>query len=458
MWRFLFTTQASDDLGLLTRTLPVARELAHRGHQVAFCNPAAAPRKLIAEAGFDNFPLKHPLDFLAGRLAARQLNLPGLFRLFQSGQLQREYGGLFRFGRQLLRAIPTQFAAPTTQLWSVDHLFAVAGALNENFVRVECEALLALIADYQPDVVVDSWNPYACLAARAAHTPLATILQADMHPASRGFIWWKEPPSDLPSPAPVFSKILADYHLPPIRKTEELFVGDVTLIVGTPETDPLPETAGVTYVGPLVWQKAEPQLPEWFSTLRLDQPVVWVYSGNPQYLPVKTPLDGETILRVCIAALATEDLQVILTTGHHALPKGVQPLPPNFRYAAYVPGLAMARRSDVLIHHGGYGSCQTGLCTGTPAVIIPTYSERESNARRVAAAGAGEFLVPGGNPYGALWGKWGVRAEELRAKVRQVLTDPAYRRNAHRISEKMQTYGGASAAARLIENLAGSTG
>ena len=47
MPRFLFTTLASDDLGLLARTLPVARELKQRGHQVAFCNPAAAPRKLF---------------------------------------------------------------------------------------------------------------------------------------------------------------------------------------------------------------------------------------------------------------------------------------------------------------------------------------------------------------------------------------------------------------------------
>lgn len=43
MARFLFTLQISDDLGLLTRSLPIARELAGRGHEVAFCNPARAP-------------------------------------------------------------------------------------------------------------------------------------------------------------------------------------------------------------------------------------------------------------------------------------------------------------------------------------------------------------------------------------------------------------------------------
>jgi UDP:flavonoid glycosyltransferase YjiC (YdhE family) len=48
----------------------------------------------------------------------------------------------------------------------------------------------------------------------------------------------------------------------------------------------------------------------------------------------------------------------------------------------------MAERSDLLIHHGGYGSCQTGRLCGKPAAIVPTYAERERNPRRVAALGA----------------------------------------------------------------------
>jgi UDP:flavonoid glycosyltransferase YjiC (YdhE family) len=54
MNRYLFTTLPSNDLGLLTRSLPIARELRNRGHQIAFCSPAKAPNKLISEAGFDN--------------------------------------------------------------------------------------------------------------------------------------------------------------------------------------------------------------------------------------------------------------------------------------------------------------------------------------------------------------------------------------------------------------------
>ncbi len=49
MTRLLFTTLPTDDLGLLTRSLPIARELAEHGHQVVFCSPAKAPSRLIAE-------------------------------------------------------------------------------------------------------------------------------------------------------------------------------------------------------------------------------------------------------------------------------------------------------------------------------------------------------------------------------------------------------------------------
>ncbi len=128
-------------------------------------------------------------------------------------------------------------------------------------------------------------------------------------------------------------------------------------------------------------------------------------------------------------------------------------MPANFRHAAYVPGLVMAERSDVLIHHGGYGSCQTGLYAGKPAVIIPTYSERESNARRIAALGAGAIV-----PVERVAGKKHVRAADVRAAVTRVLTDPSFEASARRMGERLRTYGGAEHAAHLIERFSRQAG
>jgi UDP:flavonoid glycosyltransferase YjiC (YdhE family) len=111
----------------------------------------------------------------------------------------------------------------------------------------------------------------------------------------------------------------------------------------------------------------------------------------------------------------------------------------------------MAERSDLLIHHGGYGSCQTGLFTGTPSLAIPTFSERESNARRIAAVGAGDFVLPSADVSGK---KKHVCDSEVREKVNRILSDPSFKKNSMRMSEKIRSYGGASYAASLIEDFA----
>jgi len=441
MTKFLFTTLPTNDLGLLTRSLPIAAELAAHGHTIVFCSPAKAPSRLIADAGFVNLLPKHPLYDLIGM----DRSLSGLATFIRSGQWQR-YGTLVHFLRQLIPALPIRSAPKTLEDWTIDQTGARMGLLNAGFVRASCEALKALMLDCGADVVVDFLNPFAVIAARILHKPVITVIQGDAHPASQGFIWWKRPPAYLPTPVPVVNTVLAEYGLPPIRTLAELCVGDLTLVVGAPETDTLPEHTDVTYIGPILWQKPGTRLPERIDGLSRDRPLIWVYSGNPRYASGDDAFDSIVVLQACIAALASEELHVVVTTGHHPLPQELLPLPANFHHEPYLPGLAMAQRSDLLIHHGGYGSSQTGLYTGTPAVIIPTYSERESNARRIAALGAGAIVS-----VERASGAKRVRVDDVRATVRRVLTDASFTDNARRIGERLRAYGGAGHAAHLIE-------
>jgi len=440
MNKYLFTTLPSNDLGLLTRSLPIARELRERGHQIAFCSPAKAPRKLVSEAGFENlFPNLLPYHIISGDAGSESLS-----RLLRSGHLLRDTRILFSLLRHASQA-------STAEIVDVDHFMSLFGMWNEEIVRANVEALVELFNTFEPDAIVDFWNPFACIAARVNRIPLVTVIQADMHPESQGFIWWKQMPSRLyTSPIQTTNSVLADYHLPTIQKMGELLIGDMTLVLGIPETDPLPKTANVTYIGPILWQRQDEKLPDWVHDLSRELPVIWLYPGNIQYLPgSSTAYDSAVVLQACIEALGDEDVQVVLTSGHHSLPRRFIPLPPNFHHEPFVPGLAMAEKSDLLVHHGGYGSCQTGLYTGRPALIIPTYSERESNARRIAAQGAGDYVLPKTDVTGRK--KW-VSAEDVRAKVFNILSDVSFSENAKRISKKMGAYGGAPEAARLIEN------
>ena len=130
----------------------------------------------------------------------------------------------------------------------------------------------------------------------------------------------------------------------------------MTLVLGLPEIDPLPETANVTYIGPILWQKQEEKLPNWIDDLVREQPLIWLYPGNLQYIRGSSTFgDSAVVLQACIEALKNEAVQIVLTTGYHSLPRRFVSLPSNFRHEPYVPGLAMAERSDLLIHHGGKG-------------------------------------------------------------------------------------------------------
>jgi hypothetical protein len=163
MKRYLFTTLPSNDLGLLTRSLPIARALAKKQNEIIFCSPGQAPSKLIADAGFDNQLPKHPVY----HLLTVEPNLPGLYEFVRSERFKENFGNLFNFLGHLLRSIPIKMPPITSEIWNVDHISAVAGMLNKNFVRTICMSLIEMIVDLEIDVVVDFWNPMACIAARA---------------------------------------------------------------------------------------------------------------------------------------------------------------------------------------------------------------------------------------------------------------------------------------------------
>jgi UDP:flavonoid glycosyltransferase YjiC (YdhE family) len=110
----------------------------------------------------------------------------------------------------------------------------------------------------------------------------------------------------------------------------------------------------------------------------------------------------------------------------------------------------MAAQCQLMVHRGGHSSVMTGLKAGTPAVIVPTLTERESNARRLVVLGAEEIVMP----VDGLNGEKPIDASEFEAALFRVLKDPAYCRSAKRVSESMRGHGGAKTAADRVEGFA----
>jgi UDP:flavonoid glycosyltransferase YjiC (YdhE family) len=407
MSKIMISTIISNDLGPIMRMMPIAKLLRDSGHEVMFCNRAWAPSKVIEENGFKNYPIA----------PNRQ---PEIW--------------------------PDEI---TPEIWNGSQGMSTEGFLDLAYIRDLVGTYIQLFDEVRPDLVVDTWNQASCIAARFKKIPLVTINQADLHPQGNGLIWWKNPPENLPDPMPVINKLLLELELEPItKKPEELLVGDLDLVVGIPETDPLPASADVHYVGSLQEVSKSGELPEKVLKLTSNKPLIWVYPGNPRYGDEPFVADSIVILRAAVSELGKMDLNVVLSTGHQPMPKEISNLPDNFIYEPFVPGFAMAERAELFIHHGGHGSTLTGLAAGTPAIIIPTYSERESNARRVVKLGAGEMVLPYEDENHEKY----ISLDEFNNKVTQVLENDSYRRKAREVAEKMKQYGGPSLAVKLIED------
>ena len=107
MARFLFTMLFANDLGLPSRLIPIARDLAECGHTVAFLNPAPAPARLIADSSLDAVPC--PL-------------------------------------------LPFPTVAVSSRMWDVDCLFTYIGFLDESYTREMTQIHADVITTFNPDM------------------------------------------------------------------------------------------------------------------------------------------------------------------------------------------------------------------------------------------------------------------------------------------------------------------
>ena len=102
MATFLFTTLPTNDLGLLTRSLPIARELAANRHTIVFCSPAPSANRLISEAvSKTSYPgTRSTISSREGKASADScVSSPPV-------QCRERYGGILRVLRKLVLAMP----------------------------------------------------------------------------------------------------------------------------------------------------------------------------------------------------------------------------------------------------------------------------------------------------------------------------------------------------------------
>ncbi len=134
------------------------------------------------------------------------------------------------------------------------------------------------------------------------------------------------------------------------------------------------------------------------------------------------------------------DAQLVMATGGSR--RSIANLPGTPLVVEYAPQLQILSRASLAITHAGLNTVMQSLTFGVPMVAIPITHDQPGIAARVKRSGAGE-MIPASR----------VTAPLLRAAVRRVMNEPAYRIRAASLKESIRRAGGVERAASIVEDV-----
>ena len=163
-------------------------------------------------------------------------------------------------------------------------------------------------------------------------------------------------------------------------------------------------------------------LPDWWSELDGDRPVVHVTQGT---------IDNKELDRLILPtleALADRDLLVVVATGGRRVEELGQ-LPTNARAAEFLPYDLLFPKVDVFVTNAGFGGAQYALSHGVPLVAAGDTEDKPEVAMRAEWSGVGVNLRTG-TPS----------TEAIGRAVDRVLADREYRDRARSLAERIREY------------------
>ena len=232
-------------------------------------------------------------------------------------------------------------------------------------------------------------------------------------------------------PPAVVGPVRAELGLPPTRPGAVGGCRDTAIaLTTTPFIDPavgLPESW--RYVGPVVWSAARERVE---LPVRGGRPLVYVTQGSTG--------DPE-LLRLAVTELATEPVEVLVTTGGLCDTGELERLGPNISAAPFLPGDACLQRADAAVIHGGHLTFCEALRAGTPFVVLPYRRDQIARVNRAERLGVGIGVWP--RP---------LRRGVVRTAVRRVVKRPRYRLRCEELGRQLrEDWDGRRNAADLVE-------
>jgi MGT family glycosyltransferase len=187
------------------------------------------------------------------------------------------------------------------------------------------------------------------------------------------------------------------------------------------------------YTGPFVDEAVREPVP--FPWERLDgRPVVYASLGTTR----KT--DPAVFTRIAQACHEL-NLQLVITLGGRRDPASFSEFPGDPVVVKNAPQLLLLKRAQVVVTHAGPNTVLETLMQGKPMVALPVRLDQPAVATRLHQCGVAEVL------------RFDQRsAEEVRAALVKVCSDPRYRQAAETLQKELQSLSGLVWAADIIED------
>ena len=142
------------------------------------------------------------------------------------------------------------------------------------------------------------------------------------------------------------------------------------------------------------------------------------------------------LLRLVCDALSQLDVKAIICSTLHEFS---DPSNPDMLIVKHLPSHKVMPLVDMAIIHGGQGSVQTAIESGTPIIGIPLHAEQGLNVGIVE-----------GNGAGIMQNKHQLSSDAIQHAVTRILKDPSYKENMQRLSAHQKTVDGVKRVADIL--------
>jgi UDP:flavonoid glycosyltransferase YjiC (YdhE family) len=239
-----------------------------------------------------------------------------------------------------------------------------------------------------------------------------------------------------------YNQVARRLDIEPVKSTLDMFMGDVTIVTEAPEVLGIPraELESWTPQNPEKYHAsprlryAGPIYARLFGELGADVQRFLERDGPTIYVAL-TSTRADYLSDLVDALLELEANLLVVTTVHD-----LQLTHEGILTAPHLPSHRLMPQVDLAIIHGGQGSVQTAVASGTPIVGFPLQTEQMFNLDLIERRGAGLNL-----PLQDLH-----RPENIVRAARTVLQDGAFKARMMELSRLQESYDGPAEAAGIL--------